>query len=229
MVRTHKVAIALLGSILLVGSSAVPAIADEDPELPTEFVAHVTSVWTEYGVSPATQAALLEKLGAGQVLDANLGAEPVSATAHAGDDHITQVNTFADGSISVLTTELPTVVKGSGGIGPMGIAGCYRSGLTYTDCTTSGWYTGVSLGHLVSYRLHQGNYAYFISWGSGFRQCSPGLICSDPTINMVRQYQTGTSASAWMNVSVNYTYAGVGGGGTTFHYTYLRGTQAWTS
>lgn len=227
--RKQKFAIALLGSILLVGSFAAPATAHEGPELPTEFVAHVTSVWTEHGVSPATQGALLEKLAAGEVLDANLGAAPISSTSHTGDDYITKVNTFADGSISVITTERPTAATTPGGVSPMGIAGCYVSGLTFTDCTTSGWYTGVSLGHLVSYRLHQGNYAYFISWGSAFRQCAPGLSCSDPVINMVKQYQAGSSDSAWMNVSVSYSYVGIGGGGTTFHNTYLKGTQAWTS
>ncbi len=221
--------IALLGAVLLVGSFAAPASADESAELPAEFVAEVTSVWTEHGVSPTTQAALLDKLTAGEALDANLGVAPVSSTSHTDADHITQVNTFPDGSISVITTELPTVATAPGGVGTMSIAGCSVSGLTFSNCTTSGWYTGVSIGHLVSYRLHQSNYAYFISWSSAFVQCSSGISCSTPTLNMVRQYQTGTSASAWMNVSTVWTIVGIGGSGTTFHYTYLKGTQAWTS
>lgn len=193
------------------------------------MVAEVTSVWSAHGVSPAIQNALLDKLAAGEALDANLGVAPVSTSSTSGAEEVVQVNTFADGSISVITTEVPTPAPAPGQAGTMSLQGCSVSGLTFSNCTSSGWYTGVQLAYLVSYQLNPGNYAYFISYSSPSVQCSVGLSCGSPYFSMVKQYQDGSSSSAAMNLSTTWTVTGIGGTGTTFHWTYLRAATAWTS
>lgn len=216
--------VATIAGAVALATAPVPAYADS-PELPAEFVAELTSVWTEHGVSEETQAALLDKLESGAMVDANLGVEPLAVASTESDGWLQQVSTYPDGSISVSKFELGEEVE-EGDVRARGIVGCTQSNYTFTNCSVQGWFTAVTLAFLADYTLNGIHTSRITNAEAGTVQCMV-IACSDPVFEWVRHQQSGSNP-AHVNLAATWNQFPIGSG-TTRLSLQVRDYSAWTN
>lgn len=141
MSRSFRIKItSLVGSVavaILLLAGTVPAASAATNLITPAQEQQARAVFNEYGVSAQTQDSLFNKLESGQVWDVYTGATPVTSTTSIVGGYNQTLETFADGSISVSSVEIPRKTA-VGGISPMSVTGCtYGSsaGVFYgTDC-----------------------------------------------------------------------------------------------
>ncbi|MHC2999766.1 hypothetical protein [Microbacterium sp. HJ5] len=216
--RSKPLARTLMGTVLVAAFAssllAAPAYAVEESPLEPEFVAEVTSKWTQYGVTPEQQDALLDKLSAGMPVDAMMDtAVPVSTETHEDRDSLDTVKRYEDGSISVFEVEKPKV-KATDGPTTMVVEGCTKSGTRWTGCSANGWYTAVTLAFKVSMDVgnpNLGRPAYLISYNTPTFKCMV-TSCTYPVFELIRTTQSG-SLPAMVNLAT--TWSNIFGSGTT--------------
>jgi hypothetical protein len=216
-------------ALLFTAALASPAAATETQALPGEFVEELTSVWTDNGVDASVQADLLEKMQGGFPLDSMTAEHPVSSDSSTRDGFATTVNTYGDGSINVLSVELPKATEP--GPSARAIIGCSGGGTsnTYTNCSVSGWFTGVQLSFFAGYTLSAAGNARINSYTTPtLAACAAGLTCTPATFEVIRTQQSGSSA-AQVNVVSNWAYLVIGGGGTTRLALYVKNLSATTN
>jgi hypothetical protein len=216
-------------ALLLTAALASPAMATQTPALPAAFVDELTSVWTDHGVDASVQAELLEKLQGGTPLDSMTADHPISSDSSTSDGFATTVNTYGDGSINVVSVELPkeTAADPNARV----IIGCSGGGTsnTYTNCSVSGWFTGVQLSFFAGYTLSSAGNARINSYTTATLQaCAVGLSCTPASFELIRTQQSG-SAAAQVNVVTNWSFLEIGGGGTTRLALYVKNLSATTN
>lgn len=210
-------------------ASAAPSAEPKAIDLSAESVAQLTDTWTQYGVATEVQQRLIEKFEAGGGLDSMSSASPVSSKTTKTDLSIDTVNTFADGSISAFSVERPAKVA-KGGVSTNAVGGCSGGGTgnIYTGCSVTGTFGVVSLGFYAGYTLSSTGNARINSWTSGTSASLPGVVVSAPAFEVIRQVQSGSTA-AQVNLTTNWSYVTVGGGGTTRLEFRVKGLQAYTN
>lgn len=235
--KTRAVIATLATAIVTLG--AVPAAASEEP-LPPELTANLTDVWTENGVPAATQSKLLVTLSSGEPVDAMLEAEePVSVDSSLRDGAETTVSRYGDGSINVVSIEVPTkanngdVSESAGGMeAPYAVEGCNTSGRNWTGCSVNGWFTGVVLAFFADIQVGRaGNPATRIPaeitrYHSPTVNCLPGVSCTTPTFELIRRTQSGSSPA---QVNIVTTWTSFVGSGTTRLALYAKNGSAYTN
>jgi len=210
-------------------ASAAPSAQPKAIDLSAEAEAQLTDIWTQYGVASDVQQRLIEKFEAGYGLDSMSSAEPVSSTTTTSGLSIDTVNTYADGSISAFSVERPATVA-KGGASTNAVGGCSGGGTgnIYTNCSVTGTFGGVSLGFYAGYTLSSSGNARINTWGSGTSSSIPGINVTAPAFEVIRQVQSGTTA-AQVNLTTQWSYVSVGGGGTTRLEFRVKGLQAYTN
>jgi hypothetical protein len=214
---------------LLTTGFAQPAIAAESQLLPAEFVDEVSEVWTQYGVDEAVQDSLLLKLENGVLLDSMSESLPVNTSTIDNGDSFADVITYADGSINVLTLQKATTEVADPE--ERAIIGCGGGGTsnTYTNCSVSGWFTGVQLSFFASYYLNAGGNAAITAHSSPtVAACAGGLTCTPASFEVIRLTQSGSSA-AQVNVVTSWAFVTIGGGGTTRLSLFVKNLSATTN
>lgn len=225
-----KAIIALLATAAVVAPTG--AASADDSVLPASFVQEVTTVWTDNGLSAQLQASLLEKLSAGQALDANTGAEPVSSETSTVDGYIRTVSTYADGSISVASVETPAAasvastsastrfVAPEGLVSPMSVSNCSSKSspapgaMTWNHCTAYGWFTGVDLAFIFSGTAIAAGGTHIDSYNTPVANCAFPLSCESPKFTMIKKTQSGSTAA---HLELSTQYNGAGSGTTYLH------------
>lgn len=197
---------------LLFSPPSLAANAAPPSNLPEELITEVTEVWTENGVALSTQQALIAKMESGEVLDANLGGQPVSQQETDDIGEVKIVSTYADGSISVTRLEKPS--EDVGGATNRGVQGCSVSSnpqaTYYRGCSANGWFTAVVLSFFVDYDAYQSSTQIMKRWAPTV-QCA-AVNCTTPTFEDIRF--TGTN-SAPAQVNLVTTWSAAIGSGTT--------------
>ncbi|AYG05549.1 hypothetical protein D7I44_17890 (plasmid) [Gryllotalpicola protaetiae] len=161
--RRLGAAAAALGAALLVslafGAGAANASTTTSTLTPDQ-VAALQAKMDTYGVPAAQQDGLIAKIEAGQPLDADTGAAPVStSTVTIGYENET-VERYADGSFAATVTPDPSATSSSHLIQPLAtdsITGCTRStgaGVTvYSGCTVKRDTLQITLSFKVTYHV----------------------------------------------------------------------------
>lgn len=180
----RRAVLGVLMVLAVLAPTASPASADvSDPD-----EAGLREFWTEYGVTPQVQDALLEKLETTGAIDALVGdlSTAVTTTRQTATTVVT-IYTFPDGSVTVLASQRPhRPVSRPGVITPM-------STVSYTGCTTtsgSGWvhYAGctleiangvVHMKYKVTWEKYSTGPAQILSSGTASAGCTGGT-CTAP-------------------------------------------------
>lgn len=221
----RRSAVAAVIGLLTIG--AVPPVAAQgSAELPAGLIAELTTVWTEHGMTEATQSNLIAKVQSGATLDSMTEAEPVDVTESVGDGELTQTRTYADGSINVLTLQTASEVS-DGEVGTTSVDSCSSaSGFRYNDCLVFGWFNWVQLSFRASYVIGT-SAAQIVDYNSPFVQCFTGVTCDTPFFSVTRLEQDG-SAPAEVGVASTWQVVAVGTSSTTYLRLYVQDTSAWT-
>lgn len=147
---------------------AVPAGATMSDAPPSD--AEIREFWTEYGVTPNVQDALVNKLEVGGKLDsANAFAEPVDVSTTTHDGMNVTVETFADGSIRASGIEQATAADEQVGTLDTGVTDCtVTSGtgfVAYTGCQVFSANGTQNIQFKVNYERYRGAHAKILrSW-----------------------------------------------------------------
>jgi hypothetical protein len=202
----------IAGIVVAVAGIASPAMASTpQATLSPSDIASLHSFWSQYGVSTATQAALISEIEAGTPLDASVpGAKPVSETTSTTTTTSTTIDTFADGSIAVVGV---APVKPTPGVASPLVAGstsCHINGSTSNSntyaCTVS-MNTGiVNLSYNASYTSYASAPSRINSATSFQYVCLAGT-CAGPYLSVVRSLDQ-PSLSALAEGGVVYTATG---------------------
>lgn len=199
-------AVILIGTLFNTGTASAAPQENVPPELQTSLI----STWTAYGVSTDVQNALIVKLRAREYLDSMLGGQPdsIKMIAHT----TTSVQEYADGSINVLSMEAPLKLA-RGGVSTQSVTTCSGGGTNriYTDCTVSGWFTGVRLSFLADYQLSTTSQARILGYRAPTVSCTLPLTCTGPIFEVTRLTQNGSLAA---RVSATTYWSGLGSGTT---------------
>lgn len=223
--KSSRFSVAILTATLAIGVGAVPsAVAATTTKASSDDLGtsqqDMKAVWTEYGVPADTQAALLQKLDAGQGIDSMTGARPVSSETTINGDKQTTVARFNDGSITVAT------IEPNGSSLTRSVDSCAVDAPTYAnDCRVHGWFGTVELTFVSSYRKMDLQASVY-NWGQAAFTCGPLMTCSDPKFELVRQYQSG-SLAAQINLYTNWNTAVSNGRATLSLFAKDRG--AWSN
>lgn len=156
--------------------------------------ANLLSFWDNYGVKPSTQQKLLSQFTAGVPFEAaNPKARPVSTNAEISGSTKTVISTYSDGSITVLTQQLPTsdsshpadvVMNPTVVVTPSGCASTGSSTYHFraTGCKAS-WSSGV-YGWTITYNYetYNGGSRTVTGLGWGFSTWAAGGSWSDKHI-----------------------------------------------
>lgn len=237
-IKTRLSALTVAFGLASAALGAVPATASEEALSP-ELTAELTSVWTEHGLSAATQAQLIDTLAAGEPLDAMVDSEdPISVDSSIREGAEVTVMRYADGSINVLSIEVPVESvdtaqseSAEGEIRPYAVEGCSKSGMNWTGCSVNGWFTGVVLSFFADINVGRAGSpathipASITRYYSPTVNCLPGVSCSTPTFELIRKTQSGSSA-AQVNIVTTWQ---AGGTGTTRLALYAKDGTAYTN
>jgi hypothetical protein len=198
-------------ALLLVAPTGSPASAEvEDPN-----AAPLREFWTEYGVAPETQDALIERFATTGSIDALVGDLSTAVTTTRQTlTSVETIYTYPDGSITVVASQRPRRdVSRPGVVTPM-------STVYYGDCTTtsgSGWihYANcnvevangyVYLKYTVTWEKYSSGPAQLNSSGSSKATCYYGS-CTAPVRALWRPQSTSTQ-EAVVKYSTTYTAFG---------------------
>ena len=215
-VAIATVAVGLIAGAFAFAAPAVAAPANNTPVpvSPTDQ-AKLHAYWNKYGLSAATQNALLAKIESGQVLDSNNGSSPVGQSTTTSGDTTTTIDTFADGSIAVIGVG-PVAPTTTGGVhaDSVGSASCHvtsSSGpTTYYACAVSGSTSTVSLAYNGYYYYNGVSDASAITSVASLQYTCFLGTCSGAYLHVTRTYdQPSLSALAEGGVVWN-GYGGVG-------------------
>ncbi len=124
-------------------------------------IAQIRAEFSQYGVDEDTQTSLIEKMQNGIVWDSQMpGATPVSERVEVNARSETTIRTYADGSIMVLSVEVPHEVNTHGVIRPLSVTGCIGSGTTYsyraTNCYARVAWANANIGFYFDWQADQG-------------------------------------------------------------------------
>lgn len=196
--RTNRAGASLaIAALVVVASGLAPASATSDVEPDHQFTS-VREFWTANGVSTATQEALVDKLGSGELIDANKAvAEPVSVESTWTDGREVTVATFPDGSIVVTSAEQPrTPAPGQISTQAGAVYGNCKvtsgSGwINYKNCEVVGDSGTYRIGFNVTYEKYSGGYAQIKSSGNAQSASGFGSITA-PTRSLWRPKSAAT-------------------------------------
>lgn len=193
---------ALLAAAIVTTALIAPlpsAHADTSTDL-----AAMTATWTQYGVPAKTQRALIAKYQAGKLWDSMTSAAPVkSKKTVSGTDQVV-VNTFADGSITIITvSSAPDPSSGTGGVTPQAsISSCSYSGgsywYSYTGCKTEANWVIYGLSFRFSYSGSYSTSSITNYYGASSWVIAPGGSVSN------KYYYAPSSTQIWMFADVNW-------------------------
>ncbi len=208
--------LACLASAAAIAATSMFAISPAHAaSLPDEFVNEVRTVWTENGVSSATQDQLIAKLESGQTLDANLGIEPIEQQQTENGKYFKTVSTYADGSISVTDAQIPSTDQTSGGPSSRQFSKCKitwsPSVSKYRNCDVRGWFTAVSLAFNADIDVYATS-TKIVGKNSPTQKCTAPLNCQVPQFENIKA--TGTNSSPAQLNLVTYYNSPLGGGTT---------------
>lgn len=162
--QTSLIAVLALGLVGL-GPAAAFAEETETPSLyfTSEEVQQFRASFDELGIAPATQEALIAQLQAGEPLDSWSGSNSVSVTTSTAAGYRHTIESFADGSRSVTSVQLPRVVKGDR-INATGTCtvpvGPYPYGWTFSGCNISRATGGLRMDYTINGRTRGNTSAY---------------------------------------------------------------------
>lgn len=186
----------------------------------------------EHGVSADVQDALMAKLKAGELWDVFAGGNPVSTRTTTSPGMRRTIDTYADGSISVTSVEVPVRTLARPGVSPMYVANCSGGSTgtgysTWTDCDAYSETGVVAIGFQISYTLTPG-YDSIIRVDSPVASVNLGTLDPmPPHLTLVKKTEN-RSGSAWAKATATYNARG-GGGSTSLELRALVGNNtAWT-
>lgn len=159
-----KIIVIMASVIALSASGIAPAVAAGAPQ--SDGMAELREFFSENGVPELTQKALVLKVQSGGMLDSARGIEPDrKVTSEKGDSTVTR-NFYADGSVSVVTADIPTDLEaGSSQVSARGtlLQGCVATGgtgwITYKNCTVQGDNGQIFLKFKVDYQKYSSSTA----------------------------------------------------------------------
>ncbi|PRZ11578.1 hypothetical protein [Nesterenkonia sandarakina] len=151
----------------------------------------------KYGVPEDTQDALIDKLEAGEPLDAFDGvSEPISSNAFETEEFDSEISWFEDGSYVVSSIEKPR----TGDFAARGTVSSCSSVSTsgnwgrWTNCSvTNSWAGVVKIGFIASFEKSS-SYARITNLGNVTQNCI--MSCTRPDAWIIRSNQTATQAAA---------------------------------
>jgi hypothetical protein len=208
--------LAVTAAALLLATGALPATAASAAapghvSLTPGEVDFLTSEWTHFGVSESVQASLIEKIESGAPLDALTSTAPLSTETVNNVTTVDTVSTFADGSISAYSVEVPSVAA-KGEYSPQSVSGCSGGGTAqiYTNCKVRGIFGAVSLQFTAGYTLSSAGNARINSYDTKDVK-GIGVTVDAGTFELVRRNQSGSSP-ARVDLSTQWAIGGAVGG-----------------
>lgn len=160
-----KACLSIAGVVSLSVALLSPVVANAAPTNDnTKNYEQFTEFLNDNGVTEEVQQSLVEKVSAGEILDSAKGINPVSETSYEESGNSITRAVFPDGSITVVTAQIPTESPG-GGIMPFGTIfnGCKAttgSGwATFKGCNVQGDNGQAFLKFKVDYERYNGAHA----------------------------------------------------------------------
>jgi hypothetical protein len=188
-------------------ATAASAAAPGHISLTPGEVDFLTSEWTHFGVSDSVQASLIEKIESGVPLDALTSTTPLTTETVNNVTTVDTVSTFADGSISAYSVEVPNVAP-TGDKALRSVSGCSGGGTAqiYTNCKVRGIFGAVSLQFNAGYTLSSAGNARINSYDTKDVK-GIGVTVDAGAFELVRRNQSGSSP-ARVDLSTQW---GIGG------------------
>jgi len=160
--------LSILGTITLSACLLSPAVANAQTSVSESATDDRFVKFLETnGVSEDVQMALQDKVASGKILDSAKGGKPVSESVREDDGYSITTATYPDGSITVITAQIPTE-EPEGTIVPFGtiFTGCSATGgsgwATYKGCNVQGDNGQAFLKFQVDYEKYSGAYAQIL-------------------------------------------------------------------
>jgi hypothetical protein len=207
---TRAVATAIICTFL--GATPVFAASPGSTPIDPADEAHFRQVWNEYGVGLSTQESLLSALRAGDTWDALANEEPVSSRLIESSTFVETVNTYADGSISVLHQDRILNPTRPGGVQPMAdIGGCVLVSqapyINHRRCNVHTNVVVVDFGYTVYFDSILNGYDRITSVGALSFNCYAGTCASAKTL-IVRPNESASLAATAEGSIVFNCYGG---------------------